>query len=187
MATGAVFNNSGYNYSVPTVATTPVTTNTPAAVALYGTSPTIANPAYSQSAADAASSAMANWQSNGGVDGNGNPTAAPAAYSVPQTIQGPVAQAPTLPTLNPIGGTNSGDLTPRVAYSTTTPSQSSYNWAPQTAGSGTTLQSTNTPSQAWGTGNGTAQASFDPQAYISWMLQPSVQAGFAGMAVKRQQ
>ena len=138
MATAAVaptFNNTGYNYSLPTVPVSAPSTATPPDVALYG----------------------------------------------------PEAEAPALPTLHPVGGTNSGALTPVAAYATTRPQQSSYNWAPQSAGSGTTLQSTNTPSQAWGTGNGDAQASFDPTAYINWMLQPSVQAGFAGMAVRKQQ
>ena len=182
----ASFDYSNSNFTVPTIQSAPVSTNTPSSVALYGTSPTIANPAYSQSAADAANAALANWQSNGGVDGNGNPTAAPAAYSVPQTIQGPVAQAPTMTQLNTTLPTNPGLQTISPQYNTTSPQQSSFYWGTQGAGSGTQSQPTQqAPAVAWGTGNGDANAtnSFDVDAFMTKMLSPQMQAAAQGSSL----
>jgi len=106
----AIFNNSNYNWALPTLSSPPVNTDTPAPVPLYGTRPQIANPNYSQSAADAAQQAMDDYNSQQGYhwlsndEGYGyssNPGPAPAAYNVPKTIEGPVYQAPPVPQVNP--------------------------------------------------------------------------------------
>ena len=76
-------------------------------------------------------------------------------------------------------------------YQTSGPQQSSYYWGQQST-NGTnapTATPTNTPpAQAWGTGNGQANASneFDVNGFMAKMLSPQMQAAMTGSAIANQ-